>query len=159
MHPATDRILGDGLRLVAAFEHNGAAQTLIHHLKYRGLTGYAELVSRVLASRLPRVPLVPVPRVMSRKLKYGVDPALVIASALGKQLQAPVIEALAPPLHAPRRAGRDHSRAVSPFRLRSTLRYPVILVDDVITTGATVTAAVDAIGQDMVRAVAAANVV
>jgi predicted amidophosphoribosyltransferase len=159
MRPATDRVLDGGLRLVAAFEHNGAAQTLIHHLKYWGLTGYAEIVAQMLASRLPRVPLVPVPRAVSRKLKYGVDPALVIAGALGRHLNAPVIKALAPPLHAPRRAGRDHSRAVHPFRLRSTLRYPVILVDDVFTTGATVTAAVDAIGQDMVRAVAAANVV
>lgn len=159
MRPAADRILDGGLRLVAAFEHSGAAQTLIHHLKYRGLTDYAEIVSRMLSSRLPRMPLVPVPRAMSRKVKYGVDPALVIACALGKKLHTPVIEALAPPLHAPRRAGRDHSRAVRPFRLRSTLRYPVILVDDVITTGATVTAAVDAIGQEMVRAVAAANVV
>src|SRR5918994_5908572 len=123
LRPAADRILGDGLRLVAAFEHNGAAQTLIHHLKYRGLTGYADMVSRMLSSRLPRVPLVPVPRAVSRKLKYGVDPAFVIAGALGKQLQAPVIRALAPPLHAPRRAGRDHSRDVPPFRLRSPLRY------------------------------------
>jgi predicted amidophosphoribosyltransferase len=159
MRTAPDRILGDGLRLVAAFQHNGAARTLIHHLKYRGVVGYAEFVAGMLAPRLPRCPLVPVPRAVSRRLKYGVDPALVIANALAHQLSVSVIRAVAPPIHSTRRAGRDHSRPVHPFRLRSALRSPVIIVDDVVTTGATVTAVADAIGQDMVRAVAAANVV
>jgi predicted amidophosphoribosyltransferase len=35
----------------------------------------------------------------------------------------------------------------------------MVVVDDVVTTGATVAAAVDAIGLDLVRAIAAANVV
>jgi len=159
LRPASDRILHDGLRLIAAFEHEEAARTLVHDLKYRGVTAYARLVAEVLEPRVPRLPLVPVPRAISRRLKYGVDPARVIAIALARRMGVPVIDGLAAPLHAPRRAGRNHSRSVRPFRTRSPLRSPVIIVDDVVTTGATVSAAVDAIGPDMVRVVAAANVV
>lgn len=159
VHPARDRILAGGIPVVAAFEHDGAARRLIHHLKYRGVAAVAELAAEVLAPRLPRAPLLPVPRVWSRRLKYGIDPAREIALALGRRLQVPTLSLLVPPVHSRRRAGRDHSRPVRPFRTRSTLRSPVIIVDDVVTTGGTVLAAVEAVGADMVRTIVAANVV
>ena len=159
MKPAPDRLLPGGLRLHAAFEHEGPAKTLVHHLKYRGVTLYAELVADILAERIPPIPLVPVPRALSRRLKYGVDPARVIAAALGERLRVPVFDVLIAPLHAPRRAGRDHSRSVRSFPTRSRLRFPVVIVDDVVTTGSTVSAAIEAIGLELVGAVAAANVV
>jgi predicted amidophosphoribosyltransferase len=159
MRPAADRLLPGGLRLHAAFEHDGPAKTLVHHLKYRGVTTYADVVADILAERIPRIPLVPVPRALSRRLKYGIDPARVITAALGERLQLPVFDVLVAPLHAPRRAGRDHSRSVRGFPMRSPLRFPVVIVDDVVTTGSTVSAAIDAIGLDLVGAVAAANVV
>lgn len=113
----------------------------------------AEIAAREVAPRLPRLPLVPVPRAVSRRLRYGVDPARVVATAIARQLEVPVVDALAPPIHARRRAGGDHSRGVRPFRLKAKLRFPVIVVDDVVTTGATVMAAVEAAGADLVRAV------
>lgn len=159
LRPASDRILAGGLGLFAAFEHLGVAKTLVHHLKYRGVTFYADLVAEVLAERVPSIPLVPVPRALSRRLKYGIDPARAIAVALGSRLQVPVLDALVAPIHAQRRAGRDHSRRVRGFSTRSPLRYPVVVVDDVVTTGSTVSAATEAIGLELVGAVAAANVV
>jgi predicted amidophosphoribosyltransferase len=152
-------MLAGGVAVLAAFEHEGAIKALIHHLKYRGVAAVAEFTAEVLVHRLPTVPLVPVPRALSRRLKYGVDPAREIASALARRLRVPVMSALGPPLHTPRRAGRDHSRSVPPFRVRRKPMTPVILVDDVVTTGATVRAAVEALGADRVRLVAAASVV
>ncbi len=159
LRPAPERLLPGGIPLVAAFEHHGPAKTLVHHLKYRGVTVYAEVVGEMLAERLPRAALVPIPRVLTRRLKYGVDPARVLASAIARRTGMPVLDALMPPVHSPRRAGRDHSRPVARFRSRSDLRYPVVLVDDVVTTGSTVLAAIEVLGSGLVGAVAAANVV
>lgn len=159
LRPAPEQILPGGVRVVAGFEHDGAARSLVHHLKYRGVTAYADLVAEILAPRLPRLPVVPVPRALTRRIRYGVDPARVLAAALARRIDVPVIPALAAPLHAVRRAGRDHTREVRAFRARMTLRFPVILVDDVVTTGATAIAATRAIGAERVRVVAAANVV
>jgi predicted amidophosphoribosyltransferase len=159
LRPAPPRLLPRGLALHAAFEHGGVAKTLVHHLKYRGVTFYADLVAEVLADRVPSVPLVPVPRALTRRLKYGIDPARAIAIALGSRLHVPVLDVLVAPIHAPRRAGRDHSRRVRIFPTRSPLRSPVVIVDDVVTTGSTVSAATEAIGLELVGAVASANVV
>lgn len=145
--------------MVAAFQHEGAAKTLMHHLKYRGVVSFAELAAEILAPRVPRAPLVPIPRSLSRRIKYGVDPAREIAAALGRRLGVPVVQTLVSPIHTKRRAGRDHSRPVSPFHTRSPLRSPVVVVDDVVTTGATVLAAVNTLGVETVRTVVAANVV
>lgn len=159
VRPASDRLLSGGIRVVAAFEHTGAAVTLVHHLKYRGLTSVARLVAEVLDQRVTPAPLVPIPRAWSRRYKYGVDPALEIASALGRVWHQPVLQLLERPLHTRRRAGRNHSSSVVRFRLKGTSSEPIHVVDDVITTGATAAAAVSAIGQNDLRSVLAANVV
>lgn len=145
--------------MLAAFEHEGATQVLVHHLKYRGISYMAELAAEKLAPRVARLPLVPVPRALSRRLKYGVDPAHTIAVALSRRVGAPVLRSLRAPVHTRRRAGNDHSRPVAPFRLSDRLRFPVIVVDDVLTTGSTVMAAVDAIGTESVRMVVSASMV
>jgi predicted amidophosphoribosyltransferase len=156
---ASDRLLPGGVRLVAAFEHSGPAKTLIHHFKYRGLAGYADLAASVLAERLPQLPLVPVPRARTRRIRYGIDPARALADRLAHHLGVPVLSLLQPPLHRQRRAGGDHSRGVTGFRLRHTPEGPVLVVDDVVTTGATMLSAITSIGENHVRAAVAANAV
>lgn len=145
--------------MIAAFAHIGPARRLAHNLKYKGLTGYADLVAAVLAPRLAHAPLVPVPRVPTRRLKYGVDPALELAMSLSRLTGAPVVRALSPPLHAPRRAGGDHRRRVARPRLRDTTLEKLVLVDDVVTTGATLEAVVSVLGHERVLVAAAANAV
>ena len=172
----SDRLLPGGIRLIVAFEHTGPARTLVHHLKYRGITEYADLVASTLAPRLPRLPLVPVPRALTRRIRYGVDPAVVLASMLSKRLDVPVFPLLRAPVHSRRRAGGDHSRSVSGFKVRPLEQSPrgrpleqssrgrtlpgrVLVVDDVVTTGATLLSAIASLGEDRVHAAVAANAV
>jgi predicted amidophosphoribosyltransferase len=156
MRSVPEFLIGGRIRLVAAFAHEGAARRLVHDLKYRGVPSYADLVARLLAPRLPPVPLVPIPRVWTRRLKYGVDPAETIATRLSRLMGVPVVRSLERPLHSKRRAGGDHSEPVGPFRVRS-LPSDVILVDDVVTSGSTIVGAARSIGLHRVRAAAAAN--
>lgn len=144
---------------MAAYEHTGTAKRLMHVLKYQGLIGYVDIVAASLAPRLPRATLVPVPRVLSRRLKYGVDPALCLAKALARHLDVEVLPALTAPIHARRRAGGDHRRPSHAFRLSRRLPHRVVLVDDVVTTGATILAAISVLDRSRVVAVTAANTV
>ena len=129
----------------------------MHLFKYQGVPAYAEVVAGVLADWLPVLPLVPVPRSLSRRLRYGVDPALLIARAISARNGAPVVRILAAPLHSRRRAGGDHGLPAAEFSARASHHRSVILVDDVVTTGATLAAAARAVGVERVALAAAAN--
>lgn len=157
--PAHERVISYGVRLVGGFEHIGPAKTLIHDVKYRGQTGYLDLVTRAVAGRLPAAVFVPVPRSWVRLVKYGIDPAAVLAGKLAQATGAQSSTLLSRPFHNRRRAGGDHRRPVSPFSLSVRPQEPVVLVDDVLTTGATMTAAIRAVGLENVRAAVVANVV
>lgn len=154
---APDRILPGGMRVVAAFAHEGAARPLAHLLKYRGVVVYADMVATATAPRLPRLPLVPIPRMLSRRFRYGVDPARLIAGRLSRLLAVPVLDCLRPPLHAPARAGRNRRSAAPAFGLRFPPPGPVIVVDDVLTTGATLLSAIAAMPPGTVRMGVVAN--
>lgn len=159
MRPAPDRLLRGGVRVIAAFEHSGPARVLAHHLKYRGVIAYADVVAAMLAHRIPKAPLVPIPRARSRRFRYGVDPALALARRLSEHAGLPVLQLFWPPLHTQRRAGGDHRRPVSSPELLKTSLEKVTLIDDVLTTGATMEAAISAVGHEHVLAAVVANAV
>jgi predicted amidophosphoribosyltransferase len=142
---------------VAAFEHTGVARELVLGLKYRGLTRFADLVVERLASLVPAVPVVPVPRTWSRQIRYGVDPAREIGLRLARARGVPVLDLLAPPVHAPRRAGGDHHRPPPTLRIGKVPDGRFVLVDDVVTTGATFRSAISSLGSDRIALVIAAN--
>ncbi len=132
---------------------------MVHLLKYGGVLVYAEISAERLAGRLPELPLIPIPRAVSRRVRYGVDPALIIARAISRRTGQPVVRALAPRLHTTRRAGGEHPSASGRFRLRRAVQGPSILVDDVLTTGATILEAANSIGGEQVRMAVVANAV
>jgi predicted amidophosphoribosyltransferase len=145
LRPAHEVTVGPGLSGLAGFVHEGPARRLVHALKYRGVTAAAEPLAEAMTDRLPAsaTALIPVPRATLRALRYGVDPAEVLAFAVARRTGLPVVAGLLPRLWWRRHAGRRRSdRAVVSF-LPSGLAVPLasVLVDDVLTTGATVTAA------------------
>lgn len=157
LRPAAERLLDGGIRVVAAFEHSGVARDLVLGLKYRGLTAFAELVAETLASRVPALPIVPVPRTWSRQMRYGVDPAREIAIRLAGAIEVPVLDLLSPPIHSRRRAGGDHHRPAPRLRVGTPPPGRFMLVDDVVTTGATIRSAMHSLGAGRIALVIAAN--
>lgn len=138
LRPCPEHYLAGVGTVRSAFRHRGGARLLVHHLKYRGVVAAGVLLAEAMAPHVPPgTVLVPVTRVGWRRLRYGVDPALELARSLARITDAPFASPLAAPFWGRARAGGIHGSAPR-FRLgRPVPRQPVTLVDDVITTGAT----------------------
>jgi len=142
-------LAGDATAARAAFLHVAAARVLVHRLKYQGLAAAAGPLAEAMAGLLDPLPsaLVPVPRVLARRWRYGIDPAPELAAAVGALTGVPVVPALRAGWWHHRRAGRSGSSRDVP-RFRSAFEAPAgaVLVDDVVTTGSTLHAAARALG-------------
>ncbi|NNL27792.1 MAG: ComF family protein [Acidimicrobiia bacterium] len=150
---APARRLGD-LPVFSAYVHVGPAATAIHQLKYRGHVGLLDVFVPSMRDAIPTTArvLIPVPRVWSRRIRYGVDPAVALAVALGKVTGLSVVHALTAPLIGSPRAGRQRQQRHNiRFGARLSVREAV-LIDDVVTTGATLLAAVSALDRSAVIA-------
>ncbi len=137
---ASDRVLGDVV-VGAAFQHTGTAVRLVHNLKYRRCVAAGRFLAVAMAERLPgdASVLVPVVRSRGRRVIYGIDQAVVLATALSTLTGLPVAPgALEAPVWWRRRAGasRETRKPIS-FYATTNLPDGVVLVDDVCTTGAT----------------------
>ena len=146
--PGGDRRLPGGVLVHSAFAHRGTARLLVHRLKYGGHRAAAAVLAEGMAGCVPKGAgaLVPVPRARLRHWRYGVDPAVELARALGRLLGLPVVPALAPEWWHRRRAGPTGSRRGLPsFRLIRAIPAGSVLVDDVVTTGTTLRAAAAAL--------------
>lgn len=126
---------------------------MVHALKYRGWRGLADLMAQMMAPDLPKGPpdplVVPVPTTPWRRRTRGYNQAALIAEEVARRKQLSLVEALR------RREGRTQvdlgprarrSNVQGAFAIDESLRSrirgrEVILVDDVLTTGATAIAA------------------
>lgn len=130
----------------------------MHAYKYRGLPLVAELAASSLQTRLESGQVyVPIPRAWSRFLRYGVDPADMQAQLLADYGASAVQRLLIRPIHNRRRAGGDHRALPKAFALQKSQDLPIILVDDVLTTGRTMISAIKAFPPGQVTMVVTAT--
>jgi ComF family protein len=138
--------------LHAAIAYEDAARPLITSLKYRNQRGVVSWLADAMVAVLPRDERPGVvtwaPTSPRRRRERGFDQSELLARAVARRLRSPVRPLLRRPRTAGHQTGRDAAarRAeVAAFRLRPGVGRSVLLVDDVVTTGATLDAAANAL--------------
>lgn len=138
-------------RAWSAAPHEGVARDLVAALKFRRLLPVAALMAERIAWLAPGVLLsgtiVPVPTARFRSLARGFDPAAEIARALAAKTELP-IDACLVRKGGGRQVGRRRSERIAhppQIETRSKVPRSVLLIDDVLTTGATLSSCAQAL--------------
>ncbi len=144
------------------FRKNGLTQNLLHQIKYKGNQDLAEHLGSLFGADLkaanpefkPEV-LVPVPLHPRKEKQRGYNQASLIASGLGKVLEVPVVNDLLVRNNysgSQTRMGRyrrwQNVETLFSVNQKVANKYSkIILIDDVVTTGATAEACLNPIIQ------------
>jgi ComF family protein len=138
-------------RARAAFLYDGPARAAVHRLKFSGWRPVAEALGVAMAEVFDlgadTVTWVPLSR--RRKAARGFDQARALARVVGGRLRvpvAPLLRRVRDPGPQARRGGDERRRAMrGAFAGRERCSGRVLLVDDVLTTGATAAACAEAL--------------
>jgi ComF family protein len=170
-HLAPDAVLLSGVRVWAPVAYAGPARDVVRALKFRGATALADtmaaqIVANAPAAVLDGATLVPVPLHPKRLRSRGYNQAALIAQAVGRRAGIEVADCLIRSGPAVTQVGRDRAeRKAGLAGSIEALHEPgdrVVLIDDVVTTGATLGACRDALvaaGAQDVSAVAFARTI
>jgi ComF family protein len=137
----------------APFAFEGPARAAVHQLKYRGVRGVGRALGSAMAACSPvgadLVTWVPLTR--RRKADRGFDQAKVLAKVVARESGLPARALLRRVVATGPQAKRDavarRAAMRGSFALRDRVAVPphVLLVDDVLTTGATAAACAEAL--------------
>jgi len=152
---AAEPLLGKGPpgldRAWSSASHEGVARQLVAALKFRRLLPVAGLMADrihwLVPAHLLGGAVVPVPAAPARLRRRGFDPAGELAAALAERLDAPLEPCLIR-RGGRRQVGRRRAERVGhppQIEARGTVPRSVILIDDVLTTGATLTSCAKAL--------------
>jgi ComF family protein len=152
---APEPVLLSGVRAWAPAAYSGPARDLVRALKFRGATGVADLMAAQIAANAPSGllagTLVPVPSHARRMRSRGYNQAAAIAAALGRRAGLAVEDCLERSGPAATQVGRARAERragpVGRISVRAGRAVPerALLVDDVVTTGATLRASAAAL--------------
>jgi len=153
----------DGIRSAAYFE--GTLREAIHRFKYRGGRALAQPLGQLMAERWPtyHIPaevLIPVPLHPTRLAERGYNQATLLAQELGMAIGLPVetgslvrIRATAPQVTLDAAARRENVRGAFRCLDDRMAGRCVVLIDDVCTTGATLSACSTALREAGARSI------
>lgn len=140
----------DGI-IVAAKYNEGPIKEMIHRLKYDGLLGLSDLIGEVLLERIVTISLpkntiiTPVPMHKSKEKRRGFNQAVLIARYLSERANIVYAELLVRTKQNHAQVGFNRRKRLANVRNSFEIAENVgisgkniILIDDVITTGATI---------------------
>lgn len=138
----------------APLKYEGVGKEIVHSLKYQG---YTRVVERLMAPLMVEVSehsfdvVSCAPAHKSRKRKRGFNQAELMGKAVAERIKVPFsdkLEAVRKTRDQVELSADERRRNVEgAFRVREPLRGNVLLVDDVFTTGATLSAGAEALMQ------------
>lgn len=164
VHPAEKLFWGrcaiEAATSLATFTKGGISQRLLHQLKYQGMRDLGVYLGQLLGEKIRLTgrfkgveAVVPVPLARDKLKKRGYNQAECVARGVARELQVPVItqylvkqRATASQTKKGRWERMLNSERV--FAIKPNLTPPerhLLVIDDVITTGATLTACVNAL--------------